>query len=45
MDAIITLNGSSDYVEAYAYSSYNDNGNGQIQAAKRSMFFGYKIIE
>jgi hypothetical protein len=45
MDAIITLNGSSDYVEAYAYSSYNDSGNGQIVGDHRSMFFGYKIIE
>ena len=44
-DIIVDMNGSSDYVEAYAYSSLNDNGNGKIQSGSyRSAFLGYKVI-
>jgi hypothetical protein len=44
-DIIVDMNGSSDYVEAYAYSSLNDSGNGNLQSSSfRSAFLGYRVI-
>ena len=41
--AIIDFNGSSDYVEAYAYID-DGSGNGHVQSGEYSRFGAYKII-
>ena len=45
VDLVVDMNGSSDYVEAYAYSAYVNSGNATIQSsAFKSTFLGYKVI-
>jgi hypothetical protein len=44
VSAIISMNGSSDYVEAYANVNAT-SGNGKVQSSQYTMFGGYKIIE